>query len=66
MCSYYEYVLDRKSTLNVTLIAKLNVCQFALHSNSPNLMFTKCTMYTVYIPFVHHIELLSTQRFYIE
>ena len=37
----------RKSTLNIALIAKLNVRQFALHSNSPNLMLAKCTMYVV-------------------
>ena len=47
---YYEYYIVRKSTLNIALFAKLkNFHQFALHSNSPNLIFAKCNMYTVYM-----------------
>ena len=42
------WVLDREYTLNIALIAKLNIHQFAFDSNFPNLMFTKCTVYTVY------------------
>ena len=38
---------DNNSFL-LTLFAKLNAGQFALHSNSPNLMFAKCTAYIVY------------------
>ena len=45
---YFELILVKQSTLNIVLFAKLNVCQFALHSNSSNLTFAKYTMYTVY------------------
>ena len=41
-------MLDGESTLNIALIAKLNVHQFAFDSNLPDLMFAKCTAYTVY------------------
>ena len=33
----------------MSLFAKLNARQFALHSNWPNLIFSKCITYTVLV-----------------
>ena len=39
---------DYSQTIPFMSFAELNAHQFALHFNSPNLMFAKCTAYTVY------------------
>ena len=43
---------------NIALIVKLNVRKFAFDSNSPNLLFAKCTMYMVY-DFAFYLYTLS-------
>ena len=40
---YYEAI-----TLNIVLFAKLNVCQFALCSNSPNSVLVNYTNYMIF------------------
>ena len=44
--SISQYIVNQ-CRLNTTLFTKLNVCQFTLHSNLPNFMLAKCTMYTI-------------------
>ena len=47
--NYIFFAIVKQSTFNTTLSAKLNVCQFAMHSNLLNLMFTKHDTYTVHV-----------------
>ena len=44
---HQHWVLVKQSTLNVVLFAKLNVYQFVLRSDSPNLLFAKY-VYLIY------------------
>ena len=54
------WVLVRESTLYIALISKLNLRQFTLHSNLPNLMFAKYTAYMV----VALVYILGTKELY--
>lgn len=47
--NYIFFAIAKQSTFNTILSDKLNVCQFAMHSNLPNLMFAKHATYTVYV-----------------
>ena len=48
----YEYHSSNLHTLNIIQSTKLHVCQFALHSSSPNLM-AKYNMYIQYTASLH-------------